>query len=122
MSAATAPISTLTGSSGAGSGTTASLPSTPPGLVCPSPVAKITTTDPLRAGLAAELTVPSSFRMAPCPVPDPFAVNIPGALGVTDIVTGGEAMPAYSTNTATEVLAATEYGTTTLSCLFHVKI
>src|SRR5450432_3809782 len=60
--------------------------------------------------------------MAPCPVPDAFIVNIPGALGVTGIVIGGEGMPKYSTTTATEALVATEYGTTTLSCVLNVKM
>src|SRR5205814_905524 len=83
------PISTDTSSSGAGvsgpggAATLVTLPVTPAGEVCPSPVRYSTTVSPRLAGLPEELVVPFWFRMAPGPVPEEFSVNNPGAVVAT---------------------------------------
>src|ERR1039458_6513064 len=63
---------------GSGAGEAPGLPSTPEGLVCPSPVANTNTYEPAEAGLLAAFTVPSWLRIAPGPCPEALIVKIPG--------------------------------------------
>src|ERR1019366_5546239 len=101
------PIWTDTGATGLGSTSAAGRPSTPGGSVMPSPVPHRTTTDPGRAGAAAEFTVtPSSFRIAPCPFPLKSIVNSPGAVAPTANSTGSDRAPWYSTWTCVVALVA----------------
>src|ERR1017187_1259995 len=57
------------------------LPSTPPGAVWPSPVAKKVTVSPLDAGAEAEFRVPFWFTITPCVWP--LKAKMPGADGAT---------------------------------------
>src|SRR5205085_5881787 len=78
-------------------------PSTTPGSASPPPVPNIVIVDPLRAGFDGELYVPSSFRIAPWPRPEPSRLKIPGRDASTGTVTASERTPAYSTWTSTDV-------------------
>src|SRR5579871_1397954 len=90
----------VTGHVGAGSGVdTFRSPSTPLGMVCPSPVPNRTTTDPDAAGLALELTELSWFRIAPWPFPEASAENSAGAVETTGSGARLDVTPLYITCT-----------------------
>ena len=70
-------IFTVTGGKGWGYEVNAVCPSTPVGVVAPSPVPNKITMLFRLAGFAAELTELSWFRIAPCPLPLEFDENNP---------------------------------------------
>src|ERR1035441_9577203 len=85
--AACPPICAETGASGLGYTELLTPPSTPAGLVCPSPVAYSTRTPPAEAGFEAEFALPSRLVMA----------KIPGAVLTTGKVTVLVALPCTTT-------------------------
>src|ERR1035437_3887844 len=85
--AACPPICAETGASGLGYTELLTPPSTPVGLVCPSPVAYSPRTPPGEAGFEAEIALPSRLVMA----------KIPGAVLTTGKVTVLVALPCTTT-------------------------
>src|ERR1035438_7187124 len=92
--AASPPISAAQLATGFGRMSMASRPSTPGGVVAPSPVPTNTTTEPGRAGALVEFGVkPSSLWMAAWPEPCAFTVNNPGAVAATPVGNGSLLTP-----------------------------
>src|SRR2546426_9513780 len=85
-------MNTVTGSTGTGSGADPGLPSTPAGLVAPSPVAYTVRKLPATAGWAGPFICPSPFTARACPLPEESAVNQAG-----DEATSGKANGAVAT-------------------------
>src|SRR3954452_3093453 len=77
------PIVAFTGSSGRGADDPAILPSTPLGVVWPSPVANNVSALPTNAGRDGPFDDPSALSARACPVPVESAVKIPGADAAT---------------------------------------
>src|SRR5450432_1356791 len=99
------PISTETPSRGDGVNggvldTVVTLPVTPRGFVCPSPVRYTDTMSPLVAGIVGELKLLLLFRIAPGPLPEEFAVNSPGAVVATFTWMAFELWPRNLTSTS----------------------
>jgi hypothetical protein len=91
-------------------------PSTPGGLVCPSPVPYNNTTDPLAAGLVAELALKFWLKTA-VPAPVELNVKIQGTAVFTGTLSDAEVWELYWTVIWVEELPATSYGTTPADCV-----
>src|SRR5450432_1651559 len=83
------------------------VPSVPIGDVCPSPVMKTDTTEPLGAGVAGPLMEPSRLTVAPGPVPDWLSEKIPGEVATTLNEVAADSTPKNSTWTLVDVRLAT---------------
>src|ERR1700682_5850570 len=92
------------------------VPVTPGGLVCPSPVRKKVTSPPLETGLFGPFRLKLALK-APGPLPEEFSVKTPGDVALTARLMALDVWPRYLPSTDTVWNRATSYGTTADTCV-----
>src|SRR5574340_862280 len=94
----------------------ATFPFTPGGIVCPTPVTVKVTVEPMAAGFALELAVPSSLSTTAWPYPEPSTVKMAGEEVAAGRATEDVWRPSRATTTLVAGRPAIWYGTKAVIC------